>query len=394
MPAQTPIARLLARKDSVLHDGRLGLLCNHASFDVQAGAYLFQLLARRGNLHRVFVPEHGLFAELQDQQPVLSPEVYGSLEADTEFVSLYGQTEDSLVAGPATLSDLDALIVDLQDVGSRYYTFATTLGYLLGVLAKQPSPPAVFLIDRPIPAGCQVEGTLLRRDDASFVGPPGLPHRHGLTIAELARFHWTQAGRTFNLEIVPLLPARSEPDAPPPRGTPWEIPPSPNMPGPLTPLVYPGQCLLEGTNISEGRGTTRPFETFGAPYMHWIYTARDLPDAPGAVLRPLRFVPTFHKHAGSVCHGFQIHLTDARRHSPYTLALALYQALYRLYGNHFEYKQPPYEYEYERLPMDLILGDKGVREAIEAGNPIGDIVAGWASPLAAYQEMIEAVYLY
>jgi uncharacterized protein YbbC (DUF1343 family) len=279
-------------------------LCNHASFDPGLGEYLFTALARGRDLRRLFVPEHGLFAELQDQIPLAGSELYSELGLEADIVSLYGETEGTLTVRPELLEDLDALVVDIHDVGSRYYTYATTLSYIFDVLADTKQSLTVYVIDRPNPAGRQVEGTILTPEFASFVGRPGLPHRPGLTIAELARFYRDQTGAPVELIVHPM-PATATPDS--------RIPPSPNMPTAWTPLVYSGQCLLEGTNLNEGRGTTRPFEIFGAPWMDFVWTER-APEAPGALLRPLQYVPTFHKHAGELCHGFQILLDGVPYH--------------------------------------------------------------------------------
>lgn len=186
------IAKLLEKKDEVLFDGRLGLLCNQTSFDIERREYLFQSLARRGNLKRIFLPEYGLFAELQDQIPLISTQIYEYLNLNVEFISLYGDSENSLVIAPKHLADLDAFVIDIQDVGSRYYTFATTISYIFDVLTQQHYSPVIYVIDRPNPAGRQVEGTLLSKDYASFVRRPGLPHRHGLTIGELCHFYKDQ----------------------------------------------------------------------------------------------------------------------------------------------------------------------------------------------------------
>ncbi|MFQ5505911.1 MAG: DUF1343 domain-containing protein [Planctomycetota bacterium] len=340
-----PVRRFLERRDEVLHEGRLGLLCNQSSFDPEAGEYLFESLDRRGNLLRLFVPEHGLFGELQDQVPLGATAVYRDLGLGAEIVPLYGETEDSLRVAEKDVRDLDALIVDVQDVGSRYYTFQTTLGYVLESLASMKKELIVFVIDRPNPAGRQVEGSPLEPPHASFVGSPGLPHRHGLTIGELARFHLARCSAPVDLSIVEL------------RGDerPSDIPASPNMPGRTTALVYSGQCLLEGTNLSEGRGTTRPFEIFGAPYLGWI-ARTEPPPAKGAKLRRTRFVPTFHKHCGELCHGYQIHLGGEPYHS-LSHSLRLIRWIRENSSADFAWREGAYEFRSDRPAIELLAGD-------------------------------------
>ena len=349
------INQFLNRKDPVLRHGTLGLLCNQTSFDFQDRQYLYQALSQRGVLKRLFLPEHGLFAELQDQIPLTSTDVYHRLRIDAEVVSLYGDSEASLVAAASHLEDLDALVIDIQDVGSRYYTFATTVSYIFDAMARAGIDMDVYIIDRPNPCGRQVEGSILPPEYASFVGKPGLPHKHGLTIAELCQFYKTECKGEFTLHPI-KLPDNAFIERPDQHQSFWIIPPSPNMPGPLTPLVYTGQCLLEGTNLNEGRGTTRPFEIFGAPWMGWIWERDDHPHVPGACLRPLRYIPTFHKHAGEVCDGFQIHLTGEPYHS-LAHSLQIIRHIRDHSGSDFQWRSEAYEFRDDRPAIDLLAGD-------------------------------------
>ena len=335
-----------------IRDGQIGLLCNQTAFDAGSGRYLFQLLAEKFNLKRLFFPEHGLFAELQDQVPLDSSGAYRFLNMDCEFRSLYGSTDKTLRVDAADLSDLDALIVDIQDVGSRYYTFATTLSYLLEKIAAHKPGLLVYIIDHPNPAGRKVEGTPLDPVYESFVGRPGLVHRHGLTIGELALFYQHQIGAELNLEIAKYTNTGAS------GLTTWDVPPSPNMPGPYTPLVYTGQCLLEGTNLSEGRGTTRPFEIFGAPFLTDTFKVNAWPHEPGAVLRPLKFIPTFHKHAQQVCSGFQVHLTGPSYNS-----LAHSLKFLRYVKDHFsafEWRTQEYEFISDKPAIEILAGDEAL----------------------------------
>jgi len=218
--------------------------------------------------------------------------------------------------------------------------------------------------------------------------------RHGLTIGELAVMFNTRFGIGCDLDVVAMQGWKREMVFSQ-TGLPW-VAPSPNLPTPASAMVYPGQVIWEGTNISEGRGTTQPFELFGAPFLapDRLMEAIDVGLLSGAVLRPVEFEPTSNKWAEHPCKGFQIHVTDPAVYSPYALSLGLYQAIYRSYPDRFTYKQPPYEYEHERLPMDLIIGDRRIRSQIETGTPLPDIISGWEAPLADYMKMAARIYLY
>ena len=368
--------KFLGLKDPIFYEGIVGILCNQISWDFSNDSYLFEVLSRRGVLKRVFIPEHGLFGELQDQVPLTSTTAYKNLGYEVEFISLYGDIEKSLIAEPSLLSDLDALIIDLQDIGSRYYTFATTVSYIFDTLAKSETKLKVYVIDRPNPAGRQVEGTLLSKEYSSFVGHSRLPHRHGLTIGELCRFFKERSGGLFSLEIIaldniPFLNPQKKYYTP---DFGWvhqhltlPIQPSPNIPSPVTPLVFSGQCLFEGTILSEGRGTTLPFEIFGAPFLSWKYlkeikkTLAELIKnsplrEPGAILRPLRFIPGFHKFAGEVCQGFQIHLTGKPYHS-LAYSIMIIRLIREILGDINIWRKGIYEFRSDKAAIELLAGD-------------------------------------
>ncbi|MFC1484448.1 DUF1343 domain-containing protein [Candidatus Neomarinimicrobiota bacterium] len=335
----------------------MGLFCNQTAFDFSLGEYTFQTLAGYGSLKRLFVPEHGLFAELQDQVPLSDTKVYADLGLDADIVSLYAGPSESPGVQREHLADLDAMVIDVQDVGCRCFTYTTSLGYLLERLAEYDISIPVYIIDHPNPAGRQVEGIPLPGQYASFLGRTGLPHRHGLTVAELSRLIKHETAGRFELKIIPYHQDPPASDAALPPRTTWGIPPSPNMPGPLTPMVYSGQCLLEGTNVSEGRGTTRPFEIFGAPFLSWI-VHQELPALfRGASLRPMRFVPTFHKYAGEICHGFQIHLTGEPYHS-LAHTLQIIRFIREGSGAEFRWREGSYEQGSDRTAIELLAGDE------------------------------------
>ncbi len=368
---------------------RLALLCNQASTDRSfrhSRDLVMQLFP--GQLTCLFSPQHGFFSEKQDNM----------VESDHTRDPATGMPVFSLYAeqrrpDPAVFESFDILLVDLVDVGTRVYTFAWTIVYCLQVAAE--TGRKVVVLDRPNPlGGDSLEGNLLKDEWSSFVGLYGLPMRHGLTLGELALLCNRELQIGADLEVIRMAGWRrrmffSE------TGFPWVFP-SPNMPSPATALVYPGQVVWEGTNVSEGRGTTLPFELVGAPFVRHgevqDFLART--SLPGCVMRPLMFEPTSGKWAGRPCRGFQVHVTDRTIFRPYRTSLALLQALLTLYPDEFAYKDPPYEYEFERLPMDLILGDRQVRLALEEGVDILELERSWRQELAGFEDLRRSVLLY
>ena len=356
-----------------------GLLCNHTAWDIETGSYLFQKIPE---LKRIFVPEHGLFAELQDQVRLADTSIYSDFGVKADIISLYGESEQSLFVSPEHLGDLEVLFIDLQDIGSRYFTYGVTASHLIRSVAQYAPELLLIIIDRDNPGGLQVEGSRLPESHSSFIGHRGLPHRHGFTMAELVLFFYKKAKATFPLHIVTLpgenirsdissflpgqidlisLPAELHQSGMP------DIPPSPNIPHPNTPLVYNGQCLLEGTNLSEGRGTTRPFETFGAPWLKphtQIITNERFMKFPGSILRPLRFVPTFHKWKDEMCDGFQIHLTGDPYHS-LMHSLFIIHSIQKNYPE-FEWRKGTYEFGSEKPAIELLCGDPVLLDFLDA----------------------------
>ncbi len=303
--------------------------------------------------------------------------------------SLYGETRKP---DAAMFAHLDVLLIDIVDVGTRVYTFLYTMAYCLQTAADEENQ--VVVLDRPNPVGGAVEGNILQDDCTSFVGLYPIPMRHGMTFGELALFINKEFAIGADLHVVPMqgwqrsMLFRET-------GFPW-VAPSPNMPTPETALVYPGQVIWEGTNCSEGRGTTLPFEFVGAPFWEHktiIHSLRKIA-LPGCYFRPLVFQPTSGKWAEKNCVGFQIHVTDADCFLPYRTSLALLQAVMRCYPEHFSYKEPPYEYEFERLPMDLILGDRQLRKDLEKGESIVELEGKWQAELDCFLERRQAYLLY
>ncbi len=369
---------LCRRLPSLLSGRRVGLLCHQASVtrDLENAADVIG--GQRGaRLDALFAPEHGLAGAAQDHAAVATER---SGPRGLAVHSLYG---GRLAPSPRMLAGLDALVVDLQDVGARYYTFVWTMALALRACAGAGVP--VIVLDRPNPLGGErIEGNLPDPGFSSFVGLYPLPARHGMTIAELAAYLNETHALGCDLTVVPMQGWRRAmrwEDT----GLPW-VAPSPNMPTPDTARVYPGGCLVEGTNLSEGRGTTRPFELVGAPFLDGARLARALGrrGLRGVGFRAAAFEPTFHKWRGRRCEGVQVHVTDAERFRPFATYLALIAEARRQAPRHFRWRRPPYEFERRRLPFDLLSGGEALRRAIERGVPLRRLEADWRPGLARF----------
>ena len=424
MPSRTRTARVRPRRGGArvlsglevlaetrpkwLRGRRVGLLMHPASVD-RGWASALDVVRRipGAKLAALFGPQHGIAGEKQDN---MIESGHGT-DADLgiPIYSLYSETRSPT---PKMLDDIDVLVVDLQDVGTRVYTFEWTTALALEACAAMGRE--VVILDRPNPiGGVTLEGNLIREGYTSFVGLYPVPMRHGLTLGELAalvnaRMSPGRSARPArrkdgagvrcpgrcDLTVVPMegwRRAMSFPDT----GLPWVLP-SPNMPTFDTALVYPGQVLLEGTNISEGRGTTRPFEIFGAPFIdiREVRTRFDRRRLPGLVLRPHGFEPTFHKWKGEHCQGFQIHVTDAAAYRPYLTTLAILQDIIAVHRDRFEWKAPPYEYVTDRPPIDVLTGDPAVRAALESGADLGALEKSWRGEIAAFTAESRGIRLY
>ncbi|MDY6905882.1 MAG: DUF1343 domain-containing protein [Thermodesulfobacteriota bacterium] len=389
MRTKTGIDVLRETADAYLRGERLGLLANPASIDARF-RHTRDILHEcfPGRLKALYSPQHGFFAEKQDNMiesgDIVDPDL------GLPVYSLYGETR---IPTRAMLDPVDTLIIDLQDAGTRVYTFIYTMAYCMEAARKYGKQ--VVVLDRPNPVGGNIiEGNLLKPENASFVGRYPIPMRHGLTIGELARLFNEHFGIGCELAVVPMQNWRRSlyfTDT----GLPW-VPPSPNLPTPGSAMVYPGQVLWEGTNVSEGRGTTRPFEVFGAPFLENRILPEHIPAEAmdGIVLRPVTFEPTSNKWAGTPCHGFHIHVTERDKYKSYTASLALMQAVMALHGDQFEWTPPPYEYEFEKQPIDLIIGDTAVRNQLAALAPLETITAGWQDDLQAFDRLRKEYFLY
>ena len=392
---------LLTNERRLLQGKRIGLVTHAAAVDRSLRSSIEAIGSMPGvRLMRVFGPEHGVHGQAQDLIGVGDDEAPGlEQQIQTQVISLYGKTFDSLKPTPNQLDGLDYLIIDLQDVGSRYYTFQATMKYCLEVAL--PLGLSVIILDRPNPiGGLQVEGPVVHANYESFVGVHPIAVRHGLTIGELATLYYRdllqrhQGKQIGDLRVIPCQEWSRRmyfDDC----ELPWAMP-SPNMPTLETAIVYPGQCLLEGTNLSEGRGTTRPFEICGAPWIDAMKLARTMQamDLPGVVFRPVWFRPTFQKHAGVDCSGVQIHVVDRKRFTPVRASLALLIAMRNQDPERFAWRTETYEFVSDPIAIDLLFGSSQERLAIEQGATWEQIAAGWESQEEEFATMSREGWLY
>lgn len=377
------LERCLRDPLELLRGARFGLLCNQASVD-RAFGLAHELLAARfpGQLRALFGPQHGFASEQQDN--MIETGHGRDARLGVPIHSLYGEHRKPT---PAMLEGLDVLVVDLQDVGCRVYTYVWTLLYALQACAAQGV--AVLVLERPNPIGDRVEGALLGAEYLSFVGLHPIPMRHGATLGTLARLLNRELGIGADLHVLPcegLTPAMTWRDT----GRVW-IPPSPNLPRIEGVDVYCGQVLLEGTNLSEGRGTTTPFEIFGAPFVDPTRLRDALAERalPGVVFRPVRFEPTFQKWHGQSCGGLFVHVTDRASFRPYHTTLTILSVVKGLWPKDFAWRAPPYEYEATKMPIDILTGGDAVRAAIDGCDDVDALaandVAAWRARLAPAQ---------
>jgi len=388
---RTGLESLLAQPKRWLRGERVGLVANATTVDSSFKHAVELLFAHADvDLKMVFAPEHGLYGAAQDMEAV----------ADTRdpltgvpVVSLYGSSAATLGPSDQQLVGTDVLVFDIQDVGARYYTYAATMA--LCMRAAKRTSKRVVVLDRPNPiGGVEVEGGGIDAGLESFVGLYPIPQRHGMTVGELARLYNTTFGIGCELEVV-TCEGWYRHELYDQTGLPWVMP-SPNMPTLDTALVYPGMCLLEGTNFSEGRGTTRPFELFGAPSVDGRALARELSTfaLPGVEFRPCEFKPMFHKYAGRVCGGVQLRVTDREPFLPYQTGLAVLVAARRLWPEQFGWRTEVYEFRSDVPAIDLLTGSARVRAAIDGGETFEHVVAIASSGTESYESGREAALLY
>ena len=382
------IDRLLTADRRMVQGRRVGLVCNPASIN-PAFRHSADLLFDDPDvtLAAIFGPQHGFRADLQDNM-IETPHARDT-RRDVPIFSLYSEVREP---SAEMLEGLDALVIDLQDVGTRVYTYIYTMANCMRAAARHGV--RVVVCDRPNPVnGTDIEGHLLDPTYASFVGQFPIPLRHGMTIGELAKLFNAVFGLNAELDVVPMDGWRRSMFFDETR-LPWVIP-SPNLPTLDSAVVYPGAVLFEGTQLSEGRGTTRPFELIGAPWIDGerYAEAMNARALPGIHFRPVFFEPTFQKHARQACGGCQLHVTDRNAFLPVRTTVEMLDEFRRQDPAKFAWRQPPYEYEHEKMPIDILYGSPKLREAVDAGN-IAPLITSSARDEDAFRKTRQPFLLY
>jgi uncharacterized protein YbbC (DUF1343 family) len=379
---------ILLRNTDRFRNRNIGLIVNQTSVTPEL-KYSWNILKEKGlHLRRIFSPEHGLFATEQDQISVIyQPEL------DCEVVSLYGDTAESLLPEKALLDNLDLILFDIQDVGSRYYTYVNTLALFMEAVSGRDIE--IMVLDRPNPlGGTIIEGPMLDPAFRSFVGVFPIPVRHGMTAGELAHLYRDFKKIDINLSVI-AMEGWNRSMLFPETGQPW-IPPSPNMPTFSTAEVYPGMCLFEGLNVSEGRGTTTPFQLSGAPFIN----PRDLADRctgyglQGVLFRPVWFKPTFHKFCGEVIGGIWLQVTDHLRFRSFATGVAITAALNEMYPQQLKFLKGVYEFNDTLPAFDLLAGNSHIRSMILEGCDTDSIINSWLSDETGFAEIKQRFHLY
>ncbi len=379
--------------DALFDSGQLrgrtiGLVANPASVDAELRHATDRAEAAGVGVGAIFGPQHGFRSDVQDNM-IETPHA-NDLRRRVPVYSLYSDTREPTAA---MLHGLDALVIELQDVGTRIYTYAYTMANCLKAARTHGLP--VIVCDRPNPiGGTAVEGPLLDERFTSFVGQYPIPMRHGMTLGELARLFNDHFGIGAALEVVKMSDWRRELyfDQ---TGLPWVLP-SPNLPTLDSTIVYPGTVLFEGTNVSEGRGTTRPFELIGAPWVEpeTFASRMNARGLAGVHFRPAVFEPTFQKHAKTACGGCQVHVRDRAAFQPVATGVALIEAFREAGADRFGWRQPPYEYEHTKMPIDILYGSAELREGLDLGRRAEELIRGWSDEMAEFLEIREKLLMY
>ncbi len=369
---------------------RLGILCNQASVDNKL-VHICKRLTNpklKLNIQCFFGPQHGIRGEKQDN--MIESRDFIDSQTGLKVFSLYGEYREPT---QKMFEDVDAIIADLQDIGTRIYTFIYTLANTMRAAKKYNKK--VIVLDRPNPIGGKVvEGNILNPDFSSFVGEFSIPTRHGMTIGELSVLFNEYFGIGCDLKVIPLKGWKRNMFA-----TEWKrpwIPPSPNIPCFESALLFPGAVHFEGTNVSEGRGTTRPFETIGAPFIEPEIISEKMNNyrLDGVFFRPVFFEPTYNKHMGKLCGGVFIHVLNPRKCEPFKIGLYLLDTIAKLYKKDFMWKNPPYEYEFNRMPIDLIAGTDELRKRIDSGESIKEFFKNTQKDMLEFNKIRKKYLLY
>jgi len=380
---------LLSDRLDLLQGQRIGLVCNQATVlpDLRHAADVF-FEHPEIDLTTLFGPQHGIRGDVQDN--MIETDHTVDKRTGLPIYSLYSETREPT---DKMLADVDTIVFDLQDVGCRIYTFVYTMANCMR--AAKRLGKRVVVCDRPNPLGGNaIEGNITEHEFKSFVGQFEIPTRHGMTTGELARMFNEHFGIGCELEVVKMDGWRRDMWGDE-TGLPWVLP-SPNIPTVDTCVVFPATVHIEGTEMSEGRGTTKPFEINGAPFIDaydWA-AALEAYNFPGVAFRQTNFIPTFQKCAGRLCGGVQIHVTDREAFTPVTVGIAMIKTAYDLYTEHFEWKKDPYEYVFDQNPFDVVSGTDTIRKAIESGASLKEIEDSWSDGLNEFAEARKPYLLY
>jgi uncharacterized protein YbbC (DUF1343 family) len=380
------IKRELPRK---LKGKKIGIVC-HAPSVTNSFEHIIDVIhsSKECELAAIFGPQHGLWGETQDN--MIEWEGNFNKHYNVNIFSLYGETRKPTVE---MLSDVDILLIDLQDIGARPYTYIWTMKLCMEAAGSAKIP--VWVLDRPNPiSAILIDGPVLKKEFYTFVGMASIPLCHRMTIGEIAIWLKEVENVSCDLNLV-KMERWSRNMLFSDTGLPW-VAPSPNMPTLSTASVYPGMVLTEATNLSEARGTTLPFELFGAP---WLNT-KDLisyfsgMDIKGCTLRPHNYIPTFHKYIDEFCNGIQVHITDIAEFRPVYTTLAIYEAIINTTDDKFNFLNPPYEYENNLIPFDILSGDSGSRKCLESGGNLKHELEKWQDEKNMFESIFNTIKIY
>jgi uncharacterized protein YbbC (DUF1343 family) len=386
MTMKTGVDFFNEKSEAILKNRNIVLITGGSNTD-SAGVPVYQIVKAkaRKQFKAIWSLQHGFFIDKQDNM-ILSDSFYWE-DMDIHIKSLYGE---NLLPGEDWLDGVDALLVDILDVGTRVYTFVNHIVKIMKTLSGKGID--VIVLDRPNPLnGLGIEGNVLEEDYFSIVGELPVPMRHALTTGEYLSYALSYHDIDLQLEVIKVKDWKRERFF---KGI-WTYP-SPNMPTFQTAVVYPGAVLLEGTNLSEGRGTTRPFELVGAPFTDNFKLVKELEqlNLNDVTFIPVFFKPEFSKFSGEVCKGILVHPEDIKTFQSFEVYFEVIRLLKAAYPDQFKWKEPPYEFEYKRPPIDMICGSSFIRESLEKNVPFHEIEPGIEEGIQKYAETIDNFLLY